>query len=126
MDVYCAKCLEPWDHYHMRNDEPFEIWDGIDGSESCQMAHQFVESGVLTKEMRKALGTLGWKFGDTVYAILECACCGPNAKDNGEGSPKEIRERQESRKLIESLMPGDIDGIISELNYLGYRELRNL
>jgi len=124
MDIHCATCREPWDHYHMREDEIWEIWDGIDDSPTHLMCKKFLADPrrTLTKEIREALSEKGWEFGATIYSILRCCCCASNEAHNGPDDNEKIEYRKEARLLLEELLGDDHDGLISEINTFGDRD----
>lgn len=112
MDVYCANCGEPWDHHHMRNDEPWE-W----GLPECQV-RQLVRNGRFSgpgDPVRKAAEEAGWQFaGNTPYAILHCPCC-RNASERPQGI---LRQRILAAAVV---LPNDEDGLVVELHDAGSR-----
>lgn len=113
MDVYCATCQEPWEHYHMLHDEPWEAWDGIEGSPSHRLIKKFKNGpkNEIPKWLRDELAEKGWKFGRSIVTILECPCCGPNAAENDDAA----QARKELRIEAEALLGDDLDGLISTL-----------
>lgn len=114
MDIYCATCQEPWDHYHMLHDEPQEIWDGSDGSSSALLLEKWRESDKTTIPdlMRQDLALRGWKFGTCIVTILACPCCSEyETLDDADT----IAVRKSLRLEAESLLGGDLDGLISTL-----------
>ena len=111
MDIKCAGCNEPWEHYHVRYDMIYDIWDGSDGSETHRMVKKFLENPTLDDETRSMLEYAGWRFGRTVFAIHECPCC----KDNGIDKD-DLKENIELMNVAEDLLGDDIDGLISTIS----------
>lgn len=124
MDMKCATCLEPWDHYHMLNDEVWEAWDGIEDSSSHLLVKKFLRGPKtsIPKMLREDLKLRGWTFGRTIVCILECSCCASNAAEPDRLSDEEpaehpelVQTRMQLRLVAEDLMGDDLDGIISTL-----------
>lgn len=114
MDVYCATCLEPWDHHHMLHDMVWDVWDGEEDSSSHLMVKKFLNSDrtKIAKSLREALQEEGWVFGKAVVTIMECPCCNGGFDDSDEA----IKERKGLRLQCEELLGNDLDGLISQLN----------
>ena len=106
MDVYCTRCSESWDNYHLRHDEIMEI----DLPDSWKKDWD----GKLVPIVRKAFEDNGWLFGKTVYNIKQCPAC------NGQPETKQSRARFAISSALEDVMAGDDDGLVSELNSLGH------
>lgn len=102
----------------MREDEIWETWDGCDDSETHERAKAFLADPkrTLTPELREALGERGWKFGATVFTILECSCCDVNEADNGSPNKDEVEQRKAGMLLVEEGLGDDHDGLISTLS----------
>ena len=124
MDVYCATCQEPWDHHHMLQDEPWEIWDGVDDSSSHLLIKKFLDGSKtsIPEMMREDLAEKGWIFGRTIVCILACSCCASNACEPdrlSDAEPpddaKNVALRKKLRLEAEELMGDDLDGLISTL-----------
>ena len=116
MDIKCATCQEPWDHHHLLHDLVWDIWDGTDDSSSHLLIKKFLESDKtrMPKMLRDDLSEHGWKFGKSIVCVLECSCCASNA---GEGEDEDdVATRKHLRLEAESLLGGDLDGLISTLN----------
>lgn len=119
MDIKCATCQEPWDHYHMLQDEPWEAWDGVDNSSSHLLVKKFLESdrSSIPKMLRGLLEARGWKFGRSIVTILRCPACGSEGEEDAG-----VVARKELRLVAEELLGDDVDGLISTLedvdNYL--------
>lgn len=116
MDVRCATCQEPWETYHLREDMIWDIWDGIDDSSSHVLCKNFLAdpSRRLTPMVRADLEEHGWKFGETIYAIHQCACC-PDESELSDKQKSDAKDRIELRNTLESLMATDHDGLILEM-----------
>lgn len=112
MDIWCAKCSEPWDHHHLLHELPYEVWDGVEESSSWMIAERFKngDKSSIPKLLRQDLAAEGWKFGKTIVCVLECNCC-PHDNEDPEG----VLMRQEAYLMAEDLMAGDLDGTISTL-----------
>ena len=110
MDVTCANCGEPWDSYHMRNDEVWE-W-GLPEAMARAFARNPRFSGP-ADPVRIAAERAGWKFaGASPVAILRC----PSCKDR---EPLEdARERKAMTRIAGQLLGDDEDGLIAELSDL--------
>ena len=109
MDVYCANCGEPWDHYHMRNDEPWE-WGLPEFT-----IREFVREGRFhgpNDPVFKAAEAAGWKFaGNTPFAILRCPCC----KDG----PERLGILRQKVIAAVAVLGNDEDGLVAALNDAG-------
>ena len=116
MDMKCATCQEPWEHHHLLQDLPFEIWDGVGDSDTHKIILDFKASSKnkIPEEMREGLAEEGWEFGRTIVCVLKCCCCG----DNLGSSPvdDEAETRRELRLEAEQLLGDDLDGLISTLS----------
>ena len=112
MDIKCATCQEPWEDYHMIHDEPWEVWDGVEGSSSHLLVKKFLESdrSTIPKMLRDDLAEKGWKFGRSIVTILRCPCCGDAGDVGGD-----VELRKGLRLAAEDLMGDDVDGLISTL-----------
>lgn len=124
MDIKCATCQEPWDHYHMLHDEAWEVWDGQEDSSSHLLIKKFLSSGMnsIPDMLREDLKVKGWAFGQTIVCILECPCCASNGAEPDRASdvedpkdPEDVALRKELRLEAEELLGGDLDGLISTL-----------
>lgn len=103
MDVHCATCGEPWDTYHLRHDEIYEVVNLGAMSESEAKAWD----GTLRDWLRAAFTQLGWEFGATVTAVKHCPACKHN------GLRPDAAERREKVQVLSDLMPDDPDGVAS-------------
>lgn len=105
-DVTCARCREPWDTYHLRHDEPFEVipyhenwkqdvraWDGK------------LDSLLAGKPARERFEERGWSFGFSLYDIRRCPCCPSGAEPADD----------EARDLLVSMFGDDDDGLAAAL-----------
>ena len=124
MDIYCQKCGEPWDAYHLRHDAPYEgNWDSVDvdclltGAEGWD-GKLSSPTGVLVKAQ---LTEGGYKVGVSVYDLQECPCC-PKAGEANRGGLLRHRAQVEYRELAAvacDMLDGDDDAIACELEDLG-------
>lgn len=116
MDIKCATCQEPWEHYHLREDLIWDIWDGEDDSSSHVLCKKFLADPqrTLTPMIRADLEEAGWKFGSTIYSIHRCACC-PDESELSDEEKASIAERIELRSVAEELLGDDHDGLISTM-----------
>ena len=101
MDVYCAKCREPYEFLYMQDGEFIEEEDVYD---------EYQETREITDHMRKALWEEGWIFGRTFVIIKECPSCWH--KESSE-LPSELSMVQD---MLEDSLGDDIDGIASEMD----------
>lgn len=134
MDVICANCAEPWDTYHLRNDEVHEtdagtqmIHDQLD-AEEFEKKHRFSPPpadmcfrpsytgeawhGKLTPFWREQFDRRGWEFGESLYTVLHCPCC-----PKGERTPEEREAAAGRRAMLLALSDcygDDVDGIIAD------------
>lgn len=117
MDMKCATCQEPWEHHHLLQDLPFEIWDGEEGSDSHKVVLGFRagDKCQIPPQMREGLAEEGWEFGRTIVAVLKCCCCGDNL---GSDIPDkdEVETRRTLRLEAEEVLGDDLDGLISTLS----------
>jgi len=126
MDINCAICQEPWEHYHMLHDMVWDAWDGVENSSSHKLCKKFLDdpNRTLNEMMRSDLASAGWKFGQTIFAIHQCPCCDGIVPDDQKEA---VEQRIELRNELESLLAGDMDGLISEMSgidvYMNIREL---
>lgn len=135
MDVYCATCNEPWEHYHLLNDLVWDAWDGVDDSSSHLLIKKFLRGPKtsIPEMLRKDLEGQGWKFGRTIVCVLECCCCASNACEPDRLSDEEpaedhegflnmpnVKLRKELRLEAEQLMGDDLDGLISTLTTIDH------
>lgn len=113
MDIKCATCQEPWEHYHLLHDLPWDAWDGEDDSPSHLAIKRFKESEKtsIPPLLRTLLEEEGWKFGRTIVCVLECGCCGYGGRND-----KQIEIRKGIRLEAEELLGSDLDGLISTLS----------
>ncbi len=107
MDIECPNCGEPWDTYHLKNDEPYE-W-GIMPSER----HALMERGRFdgaTDPVRKAAEACGWRYAsDSLLSILNCPSCrDKDALPDAEGRRARVIG-------CASVLDGDEDAMASEL-----------
>ncbi len=121
MDIHCPQCNEPWDSYHLLNDE---IWNGYDdlSEKDCR---RFIKSqGKLEPKIQVTLESRGWKFyGKNILTFVACSCCSDNLdwmKENLQ--PHEYKEiqtifasRMVEREINCELLEHDLDGLISTL-----------
>ena len=116
MDMKCATCQEPWEHHHLLQDLPLEIWDGVDGSETHKIVLDFKAStrNEIPEEMREGLAEEGWEFGRTIVSVLKCCCCGDNLGSNPVDD--EVETRRALRLEAEQILGDDLDGLISALS----------
>jgi hypothetical protein len=104
MDVYCANCGEPWDLFHLRNDEVHETAAGLEmiddrlneedwDKEMCKYGGLSREAalracpkpepqykgepweGKLTPFWREQFKARGWEFGSNLAIVYRCSCC---------------------------------------------------
>ena len=110
MDIACPNCGEPWDATHMLEDEPHE-W-GLD----MWMLERILEERKFRgpdDPARKLAAACGWEFaGDSLLTFVRCPAC----KHKEEGILRQrVREQAAKRQVLESLLAGDEDGLLSEL-----------
>jgi hypothetical protein len=103
-DVYCQKCGEPYDTYHMRYDE---IWE-TDLREKLKE----VFPGKLSLMYRKAFEALGWKFGKSIYNIKQCPCCKGKTEEKVDDFKSAVADE------IEDMLGDDYDAIQTEMEDL--------
>ena len=115
MDVYCAKCGEPWDNDYLRHEAIGEL--DVPGATAVEniVYTKWKENwdGKLTPIVREAFAQDGWKFGASVYNVKQCPAC-KDAPDT-----KDLQARSAVADALEDVMAGDDDGLVSELNALG-------
>lgn len=101
----------------MTHDMIWDIWDGVDDSSSHMLCLKFLAdpSRNLNDFVRSDLECHGWKFGRTIFSIHRCPCC-PNPETISESEAKNIEARIALRTEAESLLEGDMDGMISTLS----------
>lgn len=108
MDIQCPSCGEPWDSYHMKEDEPWE-W-GLSESETTR----FIKNGARffgpDDPARKAAEAAGWKFAsNSVLSFTRCPAC-----KNGRLLHDAI-QRQAMVSAIADTLGDDEDGMECEL-----------
>ncbi len=101
-DVYCKKCGEPWDTYHLRHDE---VWETGLRDTLCK-----VFPGKLTPMYRKAFESIGWRFGHSIFNIYQCPCC----KDKDI----QLEETEDLELVVEQVLGDDLDAIQIEIEDL--------
>jgi hypothetical protein len=108
MDVTCLCCKEPWDTYHLRHDELFEClpWSE-DASIAIRKWNGKLDTPVMGTPARERLADRGWSFGDSLYDVRRCPCCPADAVAH----PSRVLNRD----MLASLLAGDDDGFISDL-----------
>lgn len=108
-DVTCARCHEPWDTYHMRHDEPFELIPYDENTKAIIRAWDGkLDSPLAGIKARDRFADRGWAFGTSLYDIRRCPCCPRGAK------PAE----DETRDTLVGMLGDDEDGIASMLEDL--------
>jgi hypothetical protein len=125
MDIHCLRCGEPWDTYHMRHDEVWEIvgdpalvdkivdlpWNDFDEREDA--VNEWIKTlwqagkGLDLPGVREAFKGNGWEFGSSVLEIRRC----PGCKDR-EALP-DSEERMAMAECLAEVMGDDIDGMAS-------------
>lgn len=141
MDVTCARCGEPWDTYHLRHDEVHETQAAQEMREDQWALEDYEKDGGWNRRMgitppkpayrgekwerrltpfwRSQFADLGWKFGASVLAVLECPAC----KRSGEPLP-DADERAATRQELAYLLGNDEDGLECILEDLALAEGR--
>lgn len=121
MDIKCATCKEPWDHYHLLEDEVHETEAGIElinhkirneNSLFPELWTGEVWEKKLTPFWREQFAANGWKFGSNVCVVFRCPCC----KDNKAEPDEQV---EEDYKTLDCLLEGDLDGLIVEMSDYG-------
>jgi hypothetical protein len=107
--MYCKKCGEPWDTYHLRH----EVWFDMDvsGTRALQEAYAYNSTGRISDFARRELRGAGWEFGDSVFAILHCPGC-------PEGTKAVPRACVETEDVLAEALGNDLDGLEAELSDL--------
>jgi hypothetical protein len=115
-DVYCARCGEPFEAYHLRHDAIYET-DLLESTKKhmSNRATPISEPGV-----REALKRAGYEFsGNSVLCLSRCPCCKANAEHNGKPDKQVVRDRMEKQSILSELLGDDEDGIQSMLEDMG-------
>jgi len=101
----------------MLHDMVWDIWDGDDESSSKMLCDKFLAdpNRGLNPLIRSDLELAGWKFGKTIFSIHQCPCCGVKINEDQEQEQR-IKLKIELRDQLESLLDGDMDGLISEMS----------
>jgi len=109
MDTYCTKCGGPWElNYIMHEvifetdlcEEDMELWTNL--SPAAKLAPRYKEA--LKKE--------GWSFGGQISHITECPAC------KGKPADEFSTKRSEYIGALHDVLGDDIDGIVSEMEFL--------
>lgn len=116
MDVYCARCREPYDHTHLLEDE-LTLSDEA-GTLTAEQISSFT-GNLLDPAIVNVLQSAGWKFvGSSVFCIVQCPACHDEDLDARllEGYEKRINEV----KVLGVVLGDDEDGLINELNQVAH------
>jgi hypothetical protein len=105
-DVYCAKCGEPWDTAHLRDDA---IWEAIDQNLLNTASFNNWDGTLRDTKIAEAFSKLGWVFARSIYAILQCPDCKP------DNVLPDADERIGMVSILAELMEGDDDALICML-----------
>lgn len=108
MDVHCCSCGEPWDSNYLMHELPYEL-----GTEDWVKTFWYTDGEFkgLSNLTRQAAKEQGWKFGSSIFSILECACCPENPILNKEKSKK--------AEAVAELFPNDLDAQLSFMEDFG-------
>lgn len=114
MDISCPTCGEPWDAYHMRNDEPHE-WDI-----PKTFLNEFLRDGSRfsgpTDPVKEAAEAAGWSFStNSVLSFTRC----PNCSGDESKSLPGASDRRYLAAFMADLLGDDDDGLAAELNDMG-------
>lgn len=108
MDVHCSTCGEPWDTFHLQQDEIHET----DLSESeINRWLNLPPSDRLLPLYRDAFERGGWRFGNSMLDVRQCPCCSANAVADPESAA--------IKSAIVDLLGDDEDAIAAEFDDLG-------
>lgn len=122
-DVLCASCREPWDTYHLKFDgihefasfEDIEVWEDAlrEGSNPLDIKSLEPTTGEeYGKLFRRMFEANGWKFGGTIFSVLECPAC-TSASSNMDG-----RELEMLYYAVEDALGNDMDATQVEMEDL--------
>jgi len=81
MDVHCSTCGEPWDVFHLREDE---IFDADLTAEEAAAWQSLPPAQKLNERYRAKFHANGWKFGKSVINVIRCPFCPKDAQPNPE------------------------------------------
>lgn len=81
MDVHCSMCGEPWDVFHLREDE---IFDADLPEEEAAAWFDLPPAQKLNEHYRAKFRANGWEFGKTVVNVIRCPNCPKDAQPNPE------------------------------------------
>ncbi len=121
MDIHCPQCNEPWDTFHLLEDEISNGYDDLtdDDFESFKLSR-----GMLEPKTQTALESRGWKFaGKNILSFVACSCCKDNLDWMEENlSTHEFQElktifasRTTEREIFCELLEHDLDGLLSTI-----------
>ena len=100
MDVHCSTCGEPWDVFHLREEE---IFDADLSEEEAAAWFHLPLAQKLSEHYRAKFRANGWEFGRTVVNVIRCPAC-----------PKEAQPNLEAvaiKAALEDVLMGDEDAL---------------
>jgi hypothetical protein len=109
MDVHCSTCNEPWDTYHLKQDE---IYETDLTPEEAEAWTELSPSLQLQPRYREKFKALGWEFGNSVLNVIRCPACPKDAQADPE--------RLEAKSILEELLGDDADGLAATFEDYGF------
>lgn len=72
LNIYCARCGEPWDTDHIRHDE---LWGAISDDLITMEDLENWDGSLTNEKVAKAFSERGWIFSRSIYAVIGCPHC---------------------------------------------------
>ena len=102
MDVYCARCGEPWELDYVLHELPKET----------DLAGKHNTNGRPDNALRAELGAEGWKFGQSLAHVTHCPACKYHRDEDIDNT------RAEAYSALADVLGDDLDGFAAEMEDL--------
>src|SRR5205085_11282559 len=103
-----SSCDEPWDTYHLKQDEIFETDLSHEEAKAWTTLPPALQ---LQPRYREKFQTNGWEFGNSILNVMRCPACPKDAQPD----PDKVAKKE----VLVDLLGDDEDGLAAMMEDYG-------